>query len=80
MIGLGSMMKLARGGMDMDDLAEMFAAMGIEMTVEPISATVEAFKPLAVTASLPSSKIMELRGEMKDGGRIHALLVLSPKF
>ena len=79
MIGLGSMMKMARGGLSADDLGELFAGMGIEVTVEPKSPTLETFKPLAASASLPSSKLIELRGKMKDGGEIHALLVLNSK-
>jgi hypothetical protein len=78
-LGLSSIMKLAKGGLGPDELAEILAAAGMDLTFTPAAPTVEAFRPLAEAASLPSAKMVELKGRMKGGGNIHALLVMNPK-
>jgi hypothetical protein len=77
MLGLGGMMKLARGGIGADELAEVLSAAGIEISINAVTPRVESFRPLAASASLPSSKLVELRGKMKNGDRLHALLVIT---
>lgn len=77
MAGLGSVMKLMRGGFGPDELAEMLKAVGMDVNfaAKPVSA--DSFRPLASSASLPGSKLVELTGKMKDGGQLHALIVLN---
>jgi hypothetical protein len=60
MIGLGSIMKLAKGGIGPDELAEILAAAGMELTFTPMEAAAKSFLPLAASASLPGSKLLEL--------------------
>lgn len=78
-IGLGSIMKLAKGGLGPDELAEILAAAGMDLAMLQVTPSLETFRPLAEAASLPSSKMIELKGTMKGGGAIHALLVMNPK-
>jgi hypothetical protein len=73
MVGLGSMMKLARGGLGPDELAEILAAAGMELEFSPAKAEIDSFRPHAESASLPGSKMIELKGKMKGGGHLHAL-------
>jgi hypothetical protein len=77
-IGLGSLIKLTRGGLGPDELGEILAAAGMDLTMTPVEANVESFRPLALSASLPSARLIEMKGSMKGGGQIHALLVMSP--
>jgi hypothetical protein len=72
-------MKLARGGLGPDELGEILAAAGMEVSFSPVMASAESFRPLAETASLPGSKLIELKGKMKDGGSLHALIALNQK-
>jgi hypothetical protein len=76
-LGLGSIMKLAKGGLGPDELGEILGAAGMYVTFAPVAAGIESFRPLAVSASLPSAKIMELKGTMKGGGSLHALIVMT---
>ena len=78
MLGLGNIMKLARGGMDLDQLSELLTSIGMRVTMEPLASNIEGFRPLVTSASLPSAKLMELRGTMADGAMIHAVFVLNP--
>jgi len=78
-LGLGSIMKLAKGGLGPDELAEILAAAGMDLQFNPVAPSLETFRPLAEAASLPSSKMGELKGRMKGGGTIHALLVMNSK-
>jgi hypothetical protein len=77
MIGLGGMMKLAKGGLGPDDLKEILSAAGMELDFNLVAPSLETFRPLAASASLPGSKLLELKGTMKGGGQIHALLVMN---
>jgi hypothetical protein len=77
MIGVGSLIKLARGGLGPDELAEILAAAGMELSFLPVEPTLESFRPLAQSASLPCAKMLELKGKMKGGGMLHALLVMN---
>jgi hypothetical protein len=76
-VGLGSILKLARGGLGPDELAEILSAAGMELEFSPAKADVESFRPLAESASLPGSKMIALKGKMKGGGLLHALLVMN---
>ena len=76
MISLGTMAKLAKGGLGPDEIAEVLAAVGIELETREVPVAKDTFVPLAESASLPRSKFIELRGRMKDGSQLHALVVL----
>jgi hypothetical protein len=78
-LGFGSIVKLAKGGIGPDELAEILAAAGMDLAFNPVQPVLETFRPLAESASLPSAKMVELKGRMKGGGTIHALLVMNPK-
>jgi hypothetical protein len=77
MLKLGSLVKLMKGGIGQDELEEILAQAGMNLSFAAVQPSVESFRPLAQSASLPSSKMIELKGTMKGGGQIHALLVLS---
>jgi len=77
-LGIGSIVKLARGGMGPDELMEVLSAAGIELEFSPRPVAKESFAPLAAAASLPSSKLIELKGKMKNGDGFYALLVMVP--
>ena len=77
-MNIGSMMKLARGGMDPEALGEILAAAGVSVSFTPVAAGPEPFRTLAAAASLPSANLLELRGKMKSGETLTALLVLVP--
>jgi aconitase B len=73
---LGMIMKLAKGGIGPDELGEILAAAGIEASFRKAVADLDTFRPFAELASLPSSELLELRGTMKGGKRLHALMVI----
>jgi hypothetical protein len=78
-IGLGSIMKLAKGGIGPDELAEILGAVGIELSFTPRAVSTESFRPLADAASLPYSNLVEIKGRMKGGDSILGLLVMNQK-
>lgn len=77
-IGLGTMLKLARGGMSQDEMMEMLSAAGIEANMTHVAQTdiPAAFQELAVCASLPQSGILHVEARMKTGDVLHGLLVV----
>jgi hypothetical protein len=77
MIGLSGILKLAKGGLGPEELKEILSAAGMDLEFNPVPANLETFRSLAVPASLPGSKLLELKGTMKGGGLIHALLVMN---
>jgi hypothetical protein len=77
MIGIGSLMKLAKGTLGQDELEEILAAAGMDLTCAVVKPDLKAFRPLAAAASLPGSKLVELKGRMKGGDLFHALLVMN---
>jgi hypothetical protein len=77
MIGIGSLLKLAKGGLGPDELSEILAAAGMELQVQPVPMELESFRVLAETASLPGAKLVRLQGGKKSGDRIDALLVIT---
>lgn len=76
-IGIGTMMKLAKGSLGPEQLKEMLAAAGIELEFSQVKPSAEAFVQLGKAAALPGSELMRLSGAMKDGKRIEALLVVA---
>lgn len=76
-IGIGTMMKLAKGGRGPEQLKEMLAAAGVDMEFSKVKPSPAAFVELGTAAALPGSELMRLSGAMKDGKRIEALLVVT---
>lgn len=79
MISLSGIVKLARGGIGVDELKELLTAVGMDLKFTSVPAAAASFHPLAESASLPCAELLELRGTMKGGGSIHALLVMNHK-
>ncbi len=77
MIGLGTLKKLASGGLGPDEIREILAQAGMDFEFASVPVVREGFTALALSASLPGSKVVQISGRMKDGQRIHALMVLS---
>lgn len=77
MAGLGTLMKLARGGMGPDELQTMFAAVGIDMEMGLVEQPRGEFRELMATASLPGTKLVRLKGSTKGGEKIRALLLVT---
>ena len=71
------LVKALKGGVGKDELAELCAAAGMDLTFEEVPAAASSFTALGASASLPGAKLSELRGKTKDGGALHALLVLN---
>jgi hypothetical protein len=78
MAGLGTLLKMARGGVGVDELAEILSAMGIDMEITPLPRPEGQIDELTNLASIPDSKAVLLSGRMKGGERIRAVLILSP--
>ena len=78
-MNLASMVKLAKGGMKLEDAGEFLAAAGIDMKIESVEIGPDAFIPLGRAASLPSAKMAELKGKLKSGESFTALIVLNQK-
>jgi hypothetical protein len=75
-IGLSGLMKLAKGDLGPDEMGEVLGAMGIDLSFREIPLEADAFRSLHESASLPSSKLVLLQGQMK-GQRVHALMVVT---
>lgn len=79
MLGLGTITKMARGGMSLEDMAGILAAAGVNLTMTTIEgreATRNEFNTLARGAARPGAKVIAVKGTMKDGSTVHALLTL----
>ncbi len=76
-IGLGSLVKMARGGMGTDELGPMLRALGVDISFTPVAVDAAAFRDLAVSASAPGARLVKLSGKLKDGSEVSALLVLN---
>ncbi len=76
-LGIGSIIKLARGGMGPDEMGELLRAAGMDLSFTPVKIEAAAFTVLAQAASLPCSKMIELKGQMRSGETVTALLVVN---
>ena len=79
MIGLGTLSKLAKGGLGLDELAELLSGMGMDVeftNLTPDAAGVECIT-LEHSTGIPGARSISLSGKM-GGGTLRALLVLSP--
>lgn len=79
MVSLSTLMKLAKGGLSPEELCGVLSALGMDMeSMEQAKDPKAAFTDLARTASLPSAAVIKIKGRMKSGEVVHALLVSAP--
>ena len=79
MFNLLSVAKVAKGG-GADTLLPLLKSLGIDLAFQPVeggTAVRGAFASLASSAASSGAKALELRGKMKNGETVHAVLVLS---
>ncbi len=76
-IGLGTFMKLAKGGLGPDELGEILGAAGMQVSIEAVQPVQATFRELIQAGSLPGAHLSELKGSMKDGSRIYALFIVT---
>ncbi len=76
MLGLGTLAKLAKGGIGPDEFGEMLAAMGMNGEMAQVQDPRQAIRELAVGASLPSRRMLSIHGTMRDGETLQALLIV----
>lgn len=80
MLRLGTLGKLARGGLGVDEISTIFEAMGLDVVFSPLSPIDyrAAFGRAGEAAAIPGARVLQIAGSDKDGERIDALLVLTP--
>lgn len=80
MIGLGTLAKIAKGSLSLDEVMEMASAVGMDLTVQNLDEgqLPMAFERAARAASSPFCKVVALRGVTKERAVVEALLVLVP--
>lgn len=76
---IGSLLKLARGGLGKEEIEEILGAMGLELTAHQLEIRPESFFPLADFALLPGSQMVQLHGKSKSGDSFLGLFVVNPK-
>ena len=84
MIGIGTLAKLAKGGLSKDELLEILSQLGVLAEFGEVQEGVKKgeFESLWASASLPGSHVVRLQMRMKGGGELVGLLVAresSPK-
>lgn len=77
-MSLAKLAKMARGTASLDEVLEIFSAMGIEMQINPVphSTKQESFQRLFLTAQPEEAKVTSLEGSLKSGQKIFAILVI----
>jgi hypothetical protein len=80
-IGIGSILKLAKGGLGPDQLAELLAAVGIDARFSAVEGEQvgAAFIRTSNVAVRPGARVLSIQGKDKDGADLEALLVLAPR-
>ena len=80
MIGLSSIVKLAKGNLTIDDIGEMFSALGMEVEFRQleISEASHAFRHAALAAAKPDARLMKVSGTDKEGCQFEGLMILVP--
>ena len=79
-IGLGTLAKIARGGMSLDDIRELLEQMGVKMDFARIQGvTAEtAFTDVARASLGDGSQTFQVVGRMKTGEQVKAVITLIP--
>jgi hypothetical protein len=79
MLGLGSLTKLIRGGMGIDELSEMLSGMiGGEVEITPIQETAPEVVQSKLGEWIPGSKSVVVSGTTRTGERLKAIIILQP--
>jgi len=80
MMGFSSLAKLASGGIGPDEMAKLLRAAGIdlEMAPVPLSEASGSFTELAHAVRVPGATVHRMRGRMKNGAQLEALIILVP--
>jgi hypothetical protein len=78
---LGAILKIRRGEMGLDELAEMMAAAGIDAQFNPVAVNdaLPRFKHLAGMAQQSDASITSLELKLKGGQTLTGLLVVNHK-
>jgi hypothetical protein len=79
MLGLGTLLKAARGGLGPDEIAELLASVGVQCSFTCVPVGAAPFTALAGAAAKAGAQLVELTGALPTGEGIHALLVLGAK-
>ncbi len=77
MIGFGTLAKMAAGGLGPDEIKAVLSGLGINLEMAQVTDARAEFRSLAESASLPSSKLVKLAGTLKNGEKVHALLIVN---
>jgi hypothetical protein len=78
-LSLGTLTKMARGGMSLEDVTGILAGAGVDLTMtnlETREAVSQEFTVAARGAARPGARVIAVKGKMKDGSTVHALLTL----
>ncbi len=81
MISPGAIFKLMQGAMGPEQIAELFGAMGMDVSFQPLTEGQRAmvFQELARKAIETGCSVISIRGRAKDGDELTAILVASPQ-
>lgn len=80
MLKLAQIAKLAKGSLGPDEIGELLASAGIDLQMIPVEREKGpvAFRGMAIAASKPGARLVAMRGLLKNGESMEALLVLVP--
>ena len=78
MIGLGTLAKMAKGGMGLDEIAEMLSAMGMEMELSPLIPGGGQLEETARAVASPGAQSVCVSGKLKGGAELRGVLILVP--
>lgn len=76
MIGLGTLAKLAKGGMGPEEIQTVLQSLGVDLQFEHVTKVRAAFEGLAQSAKNPKAELIDVRGTLKGGKRVHAMLIV----
>jgi hypothetical protein len=79
MVGIGSLVKLVRGGLSPDELLEILSSAGIDAQFLEVSGDGKraAFETTAQAASLPGCSLVRIEAKMQNGARLSGLLAMN---
>jgi len=81
MIPVGAILKMAKGGLNPDEIIGLLATMGIEVQFsELLGVEIAAgFQGAATQTLQPGVKVYRLNGSVKSGEQLSALVIVAPK-
>lgn len=80
MIGLGTLAKLAKGGLGPDELAAILEAAGMKIELGEVERPSyrSAFGAAGASLLRPGARLVRIQGVMENGDTVQALIVLAP--